>query len=62
LPSEARLAWAISQGLSIADPAQSLGLTIETARKHSKKIYAKTGTRGQAELVRLILTSVLALA
>jgi DNA-binding CsgD family transcriptional regulator len=38
LPSKARLAWAISQGLSIAEAAQSLDLTIETARKHSKKI------------------------
>lgn len=62
LPSEARLALALSRGLSIADAARALGLTIETARNYSKKIYAKTGTRGQPDLVRLILTSVLALA
>jgi len=62
LPSEARLALALSRGLSIADAAQTLGLTLETARNYSKKIYAKTGTRGQSDLVRLILTSVLALA
>lgn len=62
LPSEARLAWAIAQGQSIAEAADELGLTIETARNYSKKIYAKTGSRGQAELVRNILTSVLALA
>ena len=62
LPSEARLALALSRGLSIAEAAQALGLTIETARNYSKKIYAKTGTRGQSDLVRLILTSVLALA
>ena len=61
-PSEARLAWAMAQGLSIADAADELGLTVETARNYSKKIYAKTGARGQSDLVRHILTSVLALA
>ena len=61
-PSEARLAWAIAQGMSISEAAADLGLTVETARNYSKKIYAKTGARGQAELVRNILTGVLALA
>ncbi|MCB2015583.1 MAG: helix-turn-helix transcriptional regulator [Sphingobium sp.] len=62
LPSEARLAWELAQGTSIADSGKALGLTLETARNYSKKIYAKTGARGQAELVRIILTSVLAIA
>ena len=62
LPSEARFALAVSRGQSIAEAAASLGLTIETARNYSKKIYAKMGARGQADLVRFILTSVLALA
>lgn len=60
LPSEARLAWAIAQGRSIAEAAGDLGLTIETARNYSKKIYSKTGASGQAELVRIIFTSLLA--
>lgn len=60
LPSEARLAWAIGQGRSIAEAAEEIGLSIETARNYSKKIYSKTGARGQAELVRIIFTSVLA--
>lgn len=60
LPSEARLAWQLAQATSIAVAAQSLGLTVETARNYSKKIYAKTGARGQADLVRIITTSVLA--
>lgn len=62
LPSEARLAWVIAQGIPIKDAAQTLGLTVETARNYSKRIYAKTGARGQAELVRIVLTSVLAIA
>ena len=62
LPSEARLAWQLAQGTSIAEAASMTGLSEETARNYSKKIYAKTGARGQPELVRIILTSVLAIA
>lgn len=62
LPSEARLALALSRGFSITEAAASLGLTVETARSYSKKIYAKLGARGQADLIRFILASVLALA
>lgn len=61
-PSEARLAWSMAQGMTIAEAAAEHGLTLETARNYSKRIYAKTGARGQADLVRHILTSVLALA
>jgi len=62
LPSEARLALALSRGMTIAEAADSLGVTVETARNYSKKIYAKMGARGQSDLIRYILTSVLALA
>ena len=62
LPSEARFALALSRGLSIAEAAESLGVTIQTARSYSKTVYAKTGARGQADLIRFILNSVLALA
>jgi DNA-binding CsgD family transcriptional regulator len=61
-PSEAALAVALSRGKSIAEAAIELNLTIETARNYSKKIYAKTGARGQPDLIRLILASVIALA
>lgn len=58
---EARLALRLSRGRSIAQTAVELGLTLETTRLYSKRIYAKTGTTGQADLVRLILSSVVAL-
>ncbi len=61
-PAEARLAWSLAQGISIAEAAGAHGLTVETARYYSKRIYAKTGARGQVDLVRNILTGVLALA
>lgn len=53
---EAALAEAISQGRSIVEAGAELHLTPETARNYSKRIYAKTGATGQADLVRLILT------
>ncbi|MFC4595077.1 helix-turn-helix transcriptional regulator [Sphingobium tyrosinilyticum] len=60
--SEARLALAMSRGMTIAQAASALGFTLETTRNYSKKIYAKTGARGQADLIRLMLGGVLALA
>lgn len=62
MPSEARLALALSRGMSIAEAAVELGLTVESARTYSKRIYAKTGARGQADLVRFVHRSVLAIA
>lgn len=52
---EAALAHAITLGEPIAAAGRRLGLTTETARNYSKRIYAKTGTSGQAELVRKLL-------
>lgn len=62
IPCEARLALALSRGMSIAEAAGELSLTVESARTYSKRIYAKTGARGQADLVRFIHRSVLAIA
>lgn len=62
IPSEARLALALSRGMSIVEAASELGITVESARTYSKRIYAKTGARGQADLVRFIHRSVLAIA
>ncbi|QEH80797.1 LuxR family transcriptional regulator [Sphingomonas sp. C8-2] len=60
--SEAGLALALARGRSIAEAAATLRLSLETARNYSKRIYAKTGTRGQADLVRVVLDSVTLLA
>lgn len=53
-PSEARLAAEIAGGASLSEAADRLGVTIETARNYSKRVFAKTRTRGQADLVRRI--------
>lgn len=60
-PSEARFAAAIASGASLATAAAALGLTIETARNYSKRVYAKTRTAGQVDLVRMAGESVVRL-
>lgn len=54
---EAELALSIGEGRSITESADALGISQETARNYSKRIYAKMGVRGQAELVRQVLSS-----
>lgn len=50
--AEARLARALGMGDSLAQAAARLGLSVETARAYSKQIFAKTGLRGQPDLMR----------
>ncbi|NIJ18214.1 helix-turn-helix transcriptional regulator [Sphingobium vermicomposti] len=54
--NEAALAHQLSMGETIVEAGQNLRLTPETSRSYSKRIYAKTGTSSQADLVRLVLT------
>lgn len=60
--NEAALAHALSLGEALAEAGARLHLTEATARNYSKRIYAKTGTRGQADLVRVVLTGLAPLA
>lgn len=60
--SEARFAVTLAEHGSLADAAAALGITLETARFYSKRLYAATGTRGQAELMSLFWRSIAALA
>ena len=55
--SEARLAARLCDGQSLAEAAQDLGWTMETARSCSKRIFARTGSRGQPDLLRRMLES-----
>jgi DNA-binding CsgD family transcriptional regulator/uncharacterized protein YjeT (DUF2065 family) len=59
---EARLAHALGEGCSLREAAERLGLTVETARSYSKQIFAKTGARGQPDLIRRIWAGALPLA
>ena len=55
-PSEARVADRLLDGLDVHEAADRLGITSDTYRFHLKRIFAKTGTRRQAELMRLMLS------
>lgn len=60
--NEAALAHALSLGEGLAQAGARLHLTEATARNYSKRIYAKTGAAGQADLVRIVLTGLVPLA
>lgn len=53
-PAEARIACAVVAGDTPDEIAAAFGVKITTIRSHLASIYAKTGTRRQSELVRLV--------
>jgi DNA-binding CsgD family transcriptional regulator len=59
---EAELAVLLAAGHSLAEAGQALGLTIETIRNYSKRLFVKVGARKQAELVRSVYASCAMLA
>jgi DNA-binding CsgD family transcriptional regulator len=56
--AEATIAVALANGHSIGHIAAHLRIALNTARTHTKSIYAKTGTNRQSQLVALLLRSV----
>jgi PAS domain S-box-containing protein len=55
-PAEAALARELVRGRSLAEAAHRLDITYGTARQRLGQVFAKTNTRRQAALVRLLLT------
>jgi len=55
-PTESRLADLLLQGFEVREAAGHMRTTLETARFHLKRVLAKTGTRRQTELMRLMLS------
>lgn len=53
-PSESRIADLLMQGLAIREISARLHITWETTRFQTKRILAKTGTKRQSELIRLL--------
>lgn len=56
-PAEARVAALVMGGKSVEDVAGALGITSHTARNHLKRLFAKTRTKKQGELVHALLSS-----
>ncbi len=55
-PTEARVADLLLQGLEMREAAERLRISLATARFHLKRVFAKTHTHRQAELMRLMLS------
>jgi DNA-binding CsgD family transcriptional regulator len=55
-PSEVKLASALAKGHTLQFAAQESGIKISTARSYLEKIFAKTGTNQQSQLVALLKT------
>jgi DNA-binding CsgD family transcriptional regulator len=55
-PTEAEVASRLADGMSASEISADLGNTVHTVRGHLKQLFAKTGTRRQPELVRLLLS------
>ena len=49
------LCLAVADGKSPAEAADAPGRSIETVRTHLKRVFEKTSTTRQADLVRLVL-------
>lgn len=60
-PAETTLALQLANGLSLEEAAEKLGITRNTGRAHLRSIFAKTGIKRQAELVKLLLNSIVSL-
>lgn len=54
-PAEARLTVALTQGASVKSYAEANSVSLNTVRTHLKAVMAKTETRSQVDLVRLLL-------
>jgi len=55
--AEARVASLVMQGKIVGDIAATLRITEHTTRNHLKRLFAKTNTRKQGELVYALLSS-----
>lgn len=53
-PAEARLALRLASGVSLADAARDCGLSIASGRTYLARIFSKTATHSQHQLVALL--------
>jgi DNA-binding CsgD family transcriptional regulator len=54
-PAEANQAVLLAEGKSLKEVAEAQQISLHTVRHHLNRIFAKTGTRRQSDLVRLLL-------
>ncbi|QHS10320.1 helix-turn-helix domain-containing protein [Sinimarinibacterium sp. NLF-5-8] len=59
---ESQLAMLLTEGQTLDEAAETMGVRRNTARTHLRSIFCKTGVTRQTMLVRLLLNSVLSLS
>lgn len=52
--AEARLALLLLRDADLSRAAHELGITMNTARTHMKRLFGKTGTRKQSQLLKVL--------
>ncbi|MBW8909952.1 MAG: helix-turn-helix transcriptional regulator [Mesorhizobium sp.] len=55
-PAEARLAADLAAGLTLAQSAGRYGITVKSARTYLERVFQKTGTHQQSQLVAMLKT------
>lgn len=56
-PAECRVMMLLVQGLTVSEAADTLGISVPTAKTHLARLFEKTGTSRQADLVRLAMSA-----
>lgn len=56
-PAESKIAAILAQGKSVNEACEMLGIRQNTIRTHLKRIFSKTETNRQSELVKLIVSN-----
>jgi DNA-binding CsgD family transcriptional regulator/PAS domain-containing protein len=56
-PAECRLLLLLVQGTSVQEAADALGISQSTAKTHLSRLFAKTGTDSQSDLMRLAVSA-----
>ncbi len=56
-PAESRVMLLLVQGMTISEAAEALGISPPTAKTHLARLFDKTGTSRQADLVRLAMSA-----
>ncbi|MEQ1718797.1 MAG: LuxR C-terminal-related transcriptional regulator, partial [Hyphomicrobium sp.] len=56
-PAECRVLMMLVQGLTVAETCDALGVGEPTIKTHLSRLFAKTGTSGQPDLMRLAMSA-----
>ncbi len=56
-PAECRVLMMLVHGMSVAEACDALGVTEPTVKTHLSRLFAKTGTSGQSDLMRLAVSA-----